>query len=103
MNVSASIIYVNQLNLLREDLYSLMGAWPSGPSFDVANQHAEAIAPLIAGQIQELQDKVRLNSADPMKLRSELEKLCDLMTGEEKSRFAEYVAMLDSLISDGAE
>jgi len=102
MKVAAST-YINQLKFFRLDLPILMGAWPSGSSFDVAKRHAEAIAPLIEGQIQELQNVVRLNTADPMRLRNELEKLCSLMTGvEDKNRFAKYVAMLDSLISDDA-
>jgi len=96
--------YITQLSLLREDLNAIMGDWPSEPIFDAVKKHAETIAPLIAGQIQELQNSAtHLNVADPMKLRSELEKMCGLMTGaDEKNKFAEYVAMLDSLISEGA-
>lgn len=103
MKVPAST-YIHQLRSLQQDLSIIMGAWPVDPSFDAAKKHAETIATLIAGQIQELQNApIHLNAADPMKLRSELKKLCSLMTkADEREKFAEYVAMLDSLICDGA-
>jgi hypothetical protein len=93
--------YINQLNLLLNDINSVMKTWPVGPSFDIAKQHADTIAPLIAGQIQALQNCIRLNPCDPMALHSEVEKLANLMThADEKKKFAEYTAMLDSLISE---
>lgn len=96
--------YINQLNLLKKDLSIIMEAWPPVPGLDVATKHADTIAPLIDGQIQELQNvAIRLNAANPIKLRSELEKLCSLMTrADERNKFAGYIAMLDTLISDGA-
>ena len=94
-------VYINQLNFLQLDLSNVMQTWPAGPSFDIAKQHANAIAPLIAGQVQTLQNSIRLNPCDPLALRSEVENLTNLMTNlDEKRKFNEYVAMLDSLITE---
>ncbi len=103
MKVPAST-YINQLRSLQQDLSIILGAWPTDSSFDAAKRYAETIVTLVAGQIQELQNApIHLNAAAPMNLRSEIEKLHSLMTrADEQKKFAEYVAMLDTLISDGA-
>ena len=93
--------YINQLKLLREDLSLLMKDWPSGSSFDAAKIHAEAMLPLIAGQIEALQESpTKLNPVNPIMLRSELEKLHSMIPNEnDKPNFSDYIAMLDSLIN----
>jgi hypothetical protein len=72
-------VYINQLNFLQLDLSNVMQTWPAGPSFDIAKQHANAIAPLIAGQVQTLQNSIRLNPCDPLALRSEVENLTNTL------------------------
>lgn len=93
--------YINQLNLLREDLSILMSDWLSDASFDVAKNHAEAMLPLIASQIEALQESTtKLNPVNPIMLRSELEKLHSMIPNKnDKPHFSEYIAMLDSLIN----
>ena len=94
-------IYISQLNFLREDLIMLMKDWPSGLSFDNVEIHAKTILPLIAAEIQYLQ-KSPINSLipNPVKLVSELQELHNLITNDnDKRKFSEYIAMVDSLIS----
>lgn len=111
--------YISQLNVFKNDLNILMKDWPPGSIFNAAKSHAEAIAPLIADVTQQLEKAVAQNAnqaqllqkvvlpitsdAKISSLRAELEKLRNLMVkGDEKKKFAEYDAMLDSLINDGA-
>lgn len=97
--------YIAQLRSLQQDLSTVMKGWPAGSSFDTAKRYAENIAKLTAGQIQVLQRApIQLNPSNPVQLRSEIEALRNLMTDAgEKKRFLDYIAMLDSLINDGAK
>jgi hypothetical protein len=100
----SSSVYIKQFKLFRNDLNILMEGWPSGPSFNVAKRHTEAIVPLIASQIGELQTAPHsLQLTGTMKLRSELKELCILMSDDERKKFMEYDAMLDTLINYGTE
>lgn len=94
--------YLKQLKLLKNDLNTLMDNWPSGPRFNIVKKHAEAIAPLIAVQIQQLKNAESVDTADPVKLCCELIRLRGQMLGNEEIRkFTEYIDMLDSLIKEG--
>ena len=93
--------YIQQLRALQADLGIVMTAWSSDASFEKAKVIAEAAAPLIAGEIGRLQNaQIKLNPSAPMTLRTKLEQLHALMTKEEKRKFEEYSAMLDSLINE---
>ena len=94
--------YVVQLQLLKKDLQILMGDWPPGAAYDAARARAEAIAPLIEGQIQVLQDAAfQFHEADEISLRNELESLLSLLTDpNERERFSHYAALLDAHINE---
>lgn len=95
-------IYIGELHALQADLFFVMGRWPSDASFQKAKEAAETAAPLIAGEIGRLlKTSKMLNPSDPVALRIELERLHDLMSKEDKHKFAQYIAMLDSLINEG--
>ena len=93
--------YISQFRLLQQDLNTVMQSWSSGASFDMAKNHAETTAILVAGQISILQGMpTQLNRANPIELRDELESLKNLMSNTgDKQKFSEYIAMLDSLIN----
>ena len=93
--------FIKQFCLLQQDLSTVMQSWPSGASFDMAKNHAETVATLVAGQIGLLQEMpIQLNRANPIELQNELEKLKNLMLNiDEKQKFSEYIAMIDSLIN----
>lgn len=66
--------YVLQLQQLRGDLFTFMRDLPSGDTLSVAVAHAEKIASLVAGQLEELQGaRLKLNKANPEQLYQELE------------------------------
>lgn len=94
--------YISQLRSLQADLSILMEQWHSGTSFNKAKSDAEAAAPLIAGELAFLQNSsVELNPKDTVALRALIEQLHELMSDKDKSKFLEYIAMLDSLINEG--
>jgi hypothetical protein len=94
--------YITQLRALQTDLDTVMTELSSDACFETANKIAMAASPLIAGEIGRLQKaQVKLNPSDPTVLRNLLEQLRALMKEEDKDKFADYIAMLDSLISDG--
>lgn len=94
--------YISQLRALQADLDVVMMKLSSDARFEKAREIAEAAAPLIAGEIGRLQKtQVKLNCSDPGALRTKLEQLHPLMNDEDKKKFAEYIAMLESLINDG--
>jgi hypothetical protein len=96
-------IYLLGLNQLQDDLFILMDDWPNDSSFNEAKIHAEKIAPLVAGQIEKIiATTSKCNEDNPISLRDELERLCDLMTVSDASRFSQHVAMIDSLIDNEA-
>lgn len=111
MKNSAST-YITQLGFLQCDLVNIIKSTtePHNSSFDTVNEeaakkHAEAIASLIAGQIQELENAAfRLNDANPILLRKELEMLRELMRRPvDQKKLDEYLVMIDSLINDEVE
>jgi len=98
--------YIKHLELLKEDLVKVMQAIPSGEAFTEAKVHADAIAPLIAGQLAMLQNASRpaieLNPSNPLALRAELDAfVAVLMDPVSRAKFTEYSAMLESLNDRG--
>ncbi len=104
--------YIKGLTCLQKDLNIVMDETRAGDNFKEAEEIAKAAFPLIVGEINRLQGtSIKLNfrnpdpvlelRSDPMKLRAKLEQLCNLMEQEEEKRkFKEYIAMLDSLINE---
>lgn len=94
--------YITQLRALQTDLVTVMKELSSDACFAKANAIAKAAVPLIVGEIGRLQKaQVNLNPSDPAALRKLLEQLRALMKDEDKNKFADYIAMLDSLINEG--
>ena len=94
--------YRKQLRALLEDLNNLMKGWSPDHGFVKARVIAEATLPLIAGVIERLHNaQTKLYISDAMALSTQLEELLTLMEEKDKSKFAEYIAMLDSLINEG--
>lgn len=94
--------YINQLKLLQADLSIVLEGWLSDSSFSAAKELAEAIAPLVSRVLMQLQKAPEeLNPISLIELRSKLEQLSELMKDNDKPKFSEYIAMVDSLVNEG--
>ena len=108
MKASEKNVYIRELQILQNDLNTVIKTW-TDDDFKKAEEIAKAALALVVGEINRLNNvSIEPNPSNPtMKLQSnpeelqtKLEQLCALMKKEDQRKFAEYIVMLDSLISD---
>jgi hypothetical protein len=93
-------IYIKELNRLKLDINDIVQQ-PQWTSQAIKNSASDTLL-LLASEIESLQKENV--SSNPIELLKRLEQLRNQFTeNEDKKRFEEYIAMLDSLINDGVK